>query len=88
MVFLVNTGDDREVERTAIDVLGQQQVDGVLYACMYHRVVTLPEGLGPRVVPGGVIQEGQVVDACAQVGVPVGEALLGIESAADVQATT
>jgi LacI family transcriptional regulator len=50
LVFLVNTGDDAEVERHAVEVLGQQQVDGVLYACMYHRVVTLPAGLGPRVV--------------------------------------
>jgi LacI family transcriptional regulator len=50
LVFSVDTDGDAEVERSALEVLGQQQVGGILYACMYHRVVELPAGLGPNVV--------------------------------------
>jgi LacI family transcriptional regulator len=50
LLFLVNTGGDARAERTAVAAFGRQRVDGLLYACMYHRVVDLPEGIGPNVV--------------------------------------
>ncbi|MFR9795742.1 LacI family DNA-binding transcriptional regulator [Streptomyces sp. MS06] len=46
VLLLVNTSGDAELERTSIDMLLQRQVDGVLYASMYHRTVRLPESLG------------------------------------------
>lgn len=46
---MLNTGGDPELERREIELLLQHQVDGVLYASMYHRVVSVPEQL--RSVP-------------------------------------
>ncbi|MGW2891844.1 LacI family DNA-binding transcriptional regulator [Streptomyces griseoruber] len=45
LLLLVNTGGDAELERRSIEMLLQRQVDGVLYAAMFHRVVSLPESL-------------------------------------------
>nr|WP_103844172.1 LacI family DNA-binding transcriptional regulator [Streptomyces sp. Ru72]POX45067.1 LacI family transcriptional regulator [Streptomyces sp. Ru72] len=45
VLLLVNTSGDAELERTSIEMLLQRQVDGVLYAAMYHRSVELPEAL-------------------------------------------
>jgi LacI family transcriptional regulator len=45
LLLLVNTGRDDELERRSIEMLLQRQVDGVLYAAMFHRVVRLPESL-------------------------------------------
>ncbi|MEI5520458.1 LacI family DNA-binding transcriptional regulator [Streptomyces brasiliscabiei] len=45
VLLLVNTGGDADLERRSIEMLLQRQVDGVLYAAMYHRVVELPESL-------------------------------------------
>ncbi|WP_211271018.1 LacI family DNA-binding transcriptional regulator [Streptomyces yerevanensis] len=45
VLLLVNTGGDAELERASIEMLLQRQVDGVLYAAMYHRVVDLPKSL-------------------------------------------
>lgn len=45
LLFLVNTGSDPEVEREAIDGLLNHQVDGLVYACMWHQVVQAPAGL-------------------------------------------
>ena len=50
LLFLVNTGGDPVVEKTAIAALARQHVDGFIYACMYHRVIEPPEGIGPHVV--------------------------------------
>jgi LacI family transcriptional regulator, galactose operon repressor len=50
LVFLVNTGGVAEVEQAAVAALGRQRVDGIIYACMYHRVVDLPAGLTGNVV--------------------------------------
>ncbi|MER5210267.1 LacI family DNA-binding transcriptional regulator [Streptomyces sp. NPDC002838] len=49
LLLMLNTGGDPELERKEIDLLLQRQVDGVLYASMYHRVVSVPERL--RSVP-------------------------------------
>ena len=50
LVFMVNTAGDPETERSAVVAFNQQQVDGFVYACLYHRVVDLPPGLGSNVV--------------------------------------
>lgn len=49
MVFLIDTQDDPETASDAISALRQHQVTHFVYACMYHRVVELPPGLGPHV---------------------------------------
>lgn len=45
LVFLVDTGGDPVIEREAIDALAAQQVDAMIYACMWHRVVDAPVSL-------------------------------------------
>ncbi len=45
VVFVVNTGYERAVEEREIDALLRRQVDGILYAAMYHRPVELPAKL-------------------------------------------
>jgi LacI family transcriptional regulator, galactose operon repressor len=53
LMILMNTGGDPAVEAQEIATLRQQQVDGILYAAMYHRVIHLPEPL--RDVPTVVL---------------------------------
>jgi LacI family transcriptional regulator len=52
LLFVVNlgVGAPADVQRRALDLLLQQQVAGVIYACMYHRIVTPPPGLPPQTV--------------------------------------
>lgn len=50
LLFLVDTGGDPAVEREAISALSAQQVDAMIYACMWHRVVEVPAGLSPQTV--------------------------------------
>jgi LacI family transcriptional regulator len=45
VLMLYNTGEDPDVEQREIRTLLQHQVDGVLYATMYHRRVTVPDEL-------------------------------------------
>lgn len=45
LVFLIDTGSDRDVEQSAIRALAAQQVDATIYAAMWHQVVAVPEGL-------------------------------------------
>lgn len=45
VLMLVNTGGDPEVEHKAIDTMLQRQVDGLIYATMYHQVVEPPQEL-------------------------------------------
>jgi LacI family transcriptional regulator len=45
LLMLVNTGRDEEFEAREIQALRQRQVDGFLYARMYHQQVALPAGL-------------------------------------------
>ena len=45
LVFLVNTEADPVVETAAIRALVGQQVDAMIYACMWHRVVEAPASL-------------------------------------------
>jgi LacI family transcriptional regulator len=44
-LLLFNTGADRDLEDRDLDALTQHQVEGVLYASMYHRSVELPARL-------------------------------------------
>lgn len=45
LVIFVDTGGDEEVERDAISALRAQQVDAMIYASMWHRIVEVPESL-------------------------------------------
>jgi LacI family transcriptional regulator len=47
LLFLVNTGGASDLESRALTTLGAQQVDGIIYATMYHRVVDLATALDP-----------------------------------------
>lgn len=40
MLMLVNTGGEPDMEQRAIELLLDRQVDAIVYATMYHRVVT------------------------------------------------
>ncbi|MFF2487693.1 LacI family DNA-binding transcriptional regulator [Microbacterium sp. NPDC058062] len=50
LVYLIDTGGDAEIEREAIDALTAQQVDAMIYACMWHRVVDVPQGVSAQTV--------------------------------------
>lgn len=50
LVYLLDTGGDTEIESEAIRALSAQQVDAMIYACMWHRVVDAPQGLLPQTV--------------------------------------
>lgn len=45
LVFLLDTGGDARIESEAISALAAQQVDAMIYACMWHRVIDPPAGL-------------------------------------------
>ncbi|MFC0432110.1 LacI family DNA-binding transcriptional regulator [Kutzneria buriramensis] len=45
LVILTDTEGDVGAERQALQALSGQQVDAMIYACMWHRVVEVPEGL-------------------------------------------
>ncbi|WP_426504575.1 LacI family DNA-binding transcriptional regulator [Dactylosporangium sp. McL0621] len=46
LLMLLTTGNDPKVEQRELRALARHRVDGVLYATMYHRVVTVPAQLG------------------------------------------
>ena len=50
LVFLVDTDDDPAAEKEAIEAFSSYQVDRVIYACMYHRVVPPPADVVGRVI--------------------------------------
>ncbi|MEU1972560.1 LacI family DNA-binding transcriptional regulator [Microbacterium sp. NPDC019599] len=45
LVFLLDTGGDARIESEAIAALSAHQVDAMIYACMWHRVVDAPAGV-------------------------------------------
>jgi LacI family transcriptional regulator, galactose operon repressor len=49
ILVLVNTKSNRQIEETAVEMLLERQVEGILYATMYHRRVRVPDAL--REVP-------------------------------------
>jgi LacI family transcriptional regulator len=44
-LLLFTTGDDRQIERRAIDIMHGHRVDGLIYGTMSHRVVDVPDGV-------------------------------------------
>lgn len=46
VLMVVNSGSDPDLENREIRTLQQHQVDGIVYARMYHQGVSLPEELG------------------------------------------
>ena len=49
MLLVINTGSNREIERVAVEMMLERQVEALIYATMYHQPVTLPAAL--RQVP-------------------------------------
>jgi LacI family transcriptional regulator len=43
LLLLVNTEDRADVARAAVELMLTQQVEGIIYATMYHRMVQLPD---------------------------------------------
>lgn len=43
ILFLANTGGDTEIERDALETMLAHQVEGIIYATMYHRTITPSE---------------------------------------------
>lgn len=79
VLFVVSTGYQREVEHREIEELLRRQVDGILYAAMYHREVELPPQLAA--VPTVMINA-----SCAAPSVPwvVPDEIAGGQDAAEV----
>ncbi len=52
LLLLINTGRDKDIEATGLDLLQERHVEGVIYATMYHQVVEPPAALseGPAVL--------------------------------------
>lgn len=42
LLLIINTGDDGPVQEAAVEMLLERQVDAIIYAAMYHRVVQPP----------------------------------------------
>jgi LacI family transcriptional regulator len=49
MLLVINTDSNPDIERVAVEMMLERQVEGLIYATMYHRSVTLPAAL--RQVP-------------------------------------
>ena len=45
LLLLVNTGGNQAMKRAAVEMLLQRQVEGIIYATMYHREVHPPESV-------------------------------------------
>lgn len=45
ILIIVNTGDEKSVQDRAIEMMLQRQVEGFVFATMYHRFVELPPAL-------------------------------------------
>ena len=45
LLLIVNTGSDAAVAETATEMLLERQVEGIIYAAMYHQEVTLPANM-------------------------------------------
>ena len=50
LLLLINTEDDKNFEDAATKALIQRNVDGFIYASMYHREVTIPRNIADRQV--------------------------------------
>ena len=45
LLLIVNTGSDASVKETAIEMMLERQVEGIIYAAMYHQEVALPANM-------------------------------------------
>ncbi len=45
MLLVINTGNNRDIERAALEMMLERQVEGLIYATMYHRQVVPPPEL-------------------------------------------
>lgn len=52
LLLIINTGSDAKVKETAIEMLLERRVEGIIYGAMYHREVTVPANIyeGPAVL--------------------------------------
>ena len=48
LLLIVNTGSDINVTETAIEMLLERQVEGIIYAAWYHREATVPANIYER----------------------------------------
>jgi LacI family transcriptional regulator len=62
LMLIVNTGGDRDLEERGIDSLLSRQVDGIVYAAMYHRRLKVPAALRevPTVVLNAETEDGSL----------------------------
>ena len=62
MLVLLNSGGDPELEEREVQALLERQVDGIVYALFYHRVVTPPASLrsGPVVLLDARTPDGSI----------------------------
>ena len=67
LLLLVNTGGNQAMKRAAVEMLLQRQVEGIIYATMYHREVHPPDSV--RHVPT-VLLDCYVADASLPSVVP------------------
>jgi len=45
LLLIINTGSDAAVKETAIEMMLERQVEGIIYAAMYHHEVALPANM-------------------------------------------
>src|SRR5258708_12332634 len=45
LLLIINTGSDATVKETAIEMMLERQVEGIIYAAMYHQEVALPPNI-------------------------------------------
>ena len=45
MLLVINTGNNRDIEHAALEMMLERQVEGLIYATMYHRTVEPPPAL-------------------------------------------
>ncbi len=45
LLLIINTGSDATVKETAIEMMLERQVEGIIYAAMYHQEVALPANM-------------------------------------------
>jgi LacI family transcriptional regulator len=52
LLLIVNTGSDATVKETAIEMMLERQVEGIIYAAMYHQEVAVPANMyeGPAIL--------------------------------------
>src|SRR5947209_10719653 len=52
LLLITNTGSDATVKETAIEMLLERRVEGIIYGAMYHQEVVVPESIyeGPAVL--------------------------------------